>query len=66
METKNQGYFLGIDLNDRYAMISCYKQNMKEPETISTIAGGDRYQIPTLFFRAFIKIFCLANKSLSL
>jgi len=48
METKRESVYLGIDLNDRYAMISYYQLNMKEPETVSTIAGSEIYQIPTL------------------
>lgn len=39
---------LGVDLNDRYAMVSYYQQNMKEPETVSSIAGSQIYQIPTI------------------
>lgn len=46
METAKQPYFLGIDLNERYAMISFYQLNMKEPETVSMIAGSEIYQIP--------------------
>ena len=34
METAKQPYFLGIDLNERYAMISFYQPNMREPESI--------------------------------
>lgn len=37
MEVKSS-YFLGIDLNNKYAMISYYQLNMKEPETVSPIA----------------------------
>ena len=48
MEVKREPIILGIDLNDRYAMVSYYQLNMKEPETVSTIAGGEKYQIPTL------------------
>ncbi len=48
METKREPVILGIDLNDRYAMISYYQLNMREPETVSTIAGSEMYQIPTL------------------
>ena len=48
METKREPIILGIDLNDRYAMVSYYQLNMKEPETVSTIAGSENYQIPTL------------------
>lgn len=47
MEQK-EAVYLGIDLNDRYAMISYYQLNMKEPETVSTIAGSEKYQVPTL------------------
>ena len=46
METAKQPYFLGIDLNERYAMISFYQLNMREPETVSMIAGSEIYQIP--------------------
>lgn len=48
MEVRREPIILGIDLNDRYAMVSYYQLNMKEPETVSTIAGSDNYQIPTL------------------
>lgn len=46
METIRQPYFLGVDLNDRYAMISFYERNKKEPETASMTAGSEIYQIP--------------------
>lgn len=39
-------YFLGIDLNNKNAMISYYQLNMKEPDTVSPIAGSEIYQIP--------------------
>lgn len=48
MKQNRASVYLGIDLNDRYAMISYYQLHMDEPETVSTIAGGDAYQIPTL------------------
>ena len=48
MEVKREPMILGIDLNDRYAMVSYYQLNMNEPETVSTIAGSENYQIPTL------------------
>ena len=40
--------YLGIDLSDKTAMISYYQLNMSEPETVSTIAGGDVYHIPAV------------------
>lgn len=46
MEAKRIPYYLGIDLNDRYAMISYYQLNMGEPDTVSTVAGSEVYQIP--------------------
>ena len=51
MESKREPYYLGIDLNDDYAMISYYQQNMSEPDTVSTIAGGQMYHVPTLLAR---------------
>lgn len=48
MGQKKDAVYLGIDLNDRYAMVSYYQLNMNEPETLSTIAGSEKYQIPTL------------------
>lgn len=46
MEPRREPYYLGIDLNDRYAMISFFQLNKKEPDTFSTIAGSEHYQIP--------------------
>lgn len=47
MENTRNGVYLGIDLNDRYTMISFYQLNMDEPSTISTVMGSENYQIPT-------------------
>lgn len=41
-------FYLGIDLDDQNAVISYYELNMKEPETLSTVAGSEIYQIPML------------------
>ena len=38
--------YIGIDLNDKYAMISFYTQEMSEPNTISMVTGSEVYQIP--------------------
>ncbi len=38
--------FIGIDLNDKYAMISYYTRGMSEPGTYSTVTGSESYQIP--------------------
>lgn len=39
-------FYLGIDMDNQYAVISYYQLNKKEPETISMIAGSERFQIP--------------------
>ena len=41
-------YYLGIDLDNDNAVISYFQLNMKEPETVSTVAGSEVYQIPVL------------------
>lgn len=51
MEKENTSCYIGIDLNDSYAMVSYYQPNMKEPETVSTIAGSENYHIPTILAR---------------
>lgn len=39
-------FYLGIDLDDQNAVVSYYELNMREPETIGTVAGSEVYQIP--------------------
>ncbi len=51
MERKANPYYIGIDINNKYAMVSFLQLNMKEPETVSTIAGADVYQIPLVIAR---------------
>lgn len=51
MERKSNSYYIGIDINDKYAMVSFFQFNMKEPETASTIAGSMVYQIPLVLAR---------------
>jgi hypothetical protein len=41
-----QCYYIGIDMDDDNAVISYYKSGMREPETLSMIAGSEIYQIP--------------------
>ena len=41
-------FYLGIDLDDENAVISFFEPNMKEPETVSTVAGSEVFQIPLL------------------
>lgn len=48
MEQTREPIYVGIDINDKYAMISYYQAHMSEPETVSPVAGSQIYQIPTL------------------
>lgn len=41
-------YYLGIDMDDENAIISFFQLNMNEPETVSTVAGSERFQIPMI------------------
>lgn len=38
--------YIGIDLNEKYAMISYYTKGMSEPGTFSMVTGSEVYQIP--------------------
>ena len=40
------GAYFGLDITDKYALLSYYKSNMEEPETLSTVAGSEVFQIP--------------------
>ncbi len=39
-------YYIGIDFGEKSAIVSYFFDGMREPETISTIAGSERFQIP--------------------
>ena len=47
MAQNMEGLYFGIDINDRYTMLSFYQKHMEEPETVSTVMGSENYQIPT-------------------
>ncbi|WP_455721016.1 DUF5716 family protein [Agathobacter sp.] len=51
MVRRSNPYYIGIDISDNYAMVSFLQLNMKEPETVSTIAGSDVYRIPLIIAR---------------
>lgn len=40
------GRIIGIDLSEKYAMVSYYMEGMSEPATFSMITGSEAYQIP--------------------
>ena len=42
--------YIGIDLGYERAMVSLYHAEMKEVETVSTVLGEERYQIPQAMF----------------
>jgi hypothetical protein len=42
--------YIGIDLGYDRAMVSLYHAGMTEPETVSTVLGEEKYQIPTAVF----------------
>lgn len=43
--------YIGIDLNEKYAMISYYAEGMSEPNTFSMVTGSEVYQIPLCMFK---------------
>lgn len=47
MEQEKKSVYLGIDINEKYTMISYYQLHMEEPQTVSTVMGSESYQIPT-------------------
>lgn len=52
MAEKEQQLYIGIDLNDRYAMVSFATTTHREPETASSVAGSEMFQIPLAVCRA--------------
>lgn len=38
--------YVGLDFGNRYALMSYFTEQMEEPDTVSTIAGSEIYQIP--------------------
>ncbi len=47
MRPKREEWFIGIETGRRFTQISCYHAALAEPETKSTVAGTELYQIPT-------------------
>lgn len=43
--------YIGIDLNEKYAMISFYMAGMAEPGTFSMVTGREVYQVPVCVAR---------------
>ncbi|MEG0963183.1 MAG: DUF5716 family protein [Lachnospiraceae bacterium] len=40
-------WYIGIELGNRWTLVSCYQYQMKEPETRGLQAGVEQYKIPT-------------------
>lgn len=40
-------WYIGIEIGNRWTQVSCYHQNLTEPETRGTVAGTELYRIPT-------------------
>ena len=45
------GFILGMDLDDRYAQISCWLPGEQKPETLPAEAEGEEYMIPAVLCR---------------
>lgn len=43
--------YVGIDINEKYAIVSYYAEGMPEPGTFSMVAGGDAYQVPLCLYK---------------
>lgn len=43
--------YVGIDLNEKYAMASYYARGMSEPNTFSMVTGREVYQVPVCIAR---------------
>ena len=41
------GLYYGVDLGNKFTVVSFYEPKMKEPQTISMVMGSEEYQIPT-------------------
>jgi len=41
-----RGFYIGIDIDDTYAVTSYFTAGMKEPATVSMVAGSEVFQIP--------------------
>ncbi len=47
MKPGREEWYIGIEAGRRFTQISCYHAGQSEPETKSTLAGTELYQIPT-------------------
>lgn len=43
--------YVGLDFGTKYALMSYYTEQLEEPDTVSTVAGSEIYQIPMALCR---------------
>lgn len=50
-KSEQEEVYIGIDLGSEWTQISYFWPGMKEPETVSMVAGEQKYRIPTALYR---------------
>ena len=48
-------FVVGFDLGKDYSQICCWNEKLKEPASISVVAGAEKYRIPTESLELFLK-----------
>lgn len=48
---QQEAVYIGIDFSDSWTQISYFTPKMEEPETVSVVAGEERYRIPTALYK---------------
>lgn len=43
--------YIGMDIGKNHVLVSCFTEGNGEPETLSTIAGSEQYQIPMALYK---------------
>lgn len=50
-----EAFAVGFDLGKEYSQICCWNNSMKEPVSVSVVAGAEKYRIPTESLELFLK-----------
>lgn len=48
-------FVVGYDLGKEYSQICCWKPSLNEPESVSVMAGAEKYRIPTENLELFLR-----------
>lgn len=48
MKPEEEEWYIGIEIGSKWTMASFYQNEMKEPETQSTVAGSQNYRMPAV------------------